>query len=155
MAIENKTRECPYCKEEIQADAIKCKHCGSILPATKPPHGGICPYCKEEIKEDAIKCKHCKTMLIAQEDCECNERTGISALINPNIQVVDTDSFYPDESFEQSETVQRRFPSTLPKCRWVRRICGSSLPGYPPIYCYDYICNYGGNDIVVISRFIA
>ena len=22
---------CPYCREEIKADAIKCKHCGSML----------------------------------------------------------------------------------------------------------------------------
>ena len=25
------TKECPYCSEEIQADAIKCKHCKSSL----------------------------------------------------------------------------------------------------------------------------
>ncbi len=32
------TRKCPYCREEIIADAIKCKHCGSTLstPPTPP-----------------------------------------------------------------------------------------------------------------------
>ncbi len=54
---------CPFCREEVKADAIKCKHCASALPQSTPVHDGICPFCKEEIHPEAVKCKHCRTML--------------------------------------------------------------------------------------------
>lgn len=71
MGVEATTRHCPYCKEEIRAGAIKCKHCGSAVIPEKAPHDGVCPYCKEEIHPQAMKCKHCKSMLTAEADCGC------------------------------------------------------------------------------------
>lgn len=30
--VERKTKQCPYCAEDVLEAAIKCKHCGSDLP---------------------------------------------------------------------------------------------------------------------------
>ena len=56
---ETATRECPYCKEDVKADAIRCKHCHAQIAPIGPTHQGVCPFCKEDIKVDAIRCKHC------------------------------------------------------------------------------------------------
>lgn len=61
---EPETRPCPYCKEEVNAAAVRCKHCLADFAPEKPDHGGVCPLCREEIKADAIRCKHCKATLV-------------------------------------------------------------------------------------------
>jgi hypothetical protein len=60
---ESETRECPFCKEEVKATALRCKHCLSDIAPTTPDHGGVCPFCKETINPDAIACPHCTANL--------------------------------------------------------------------------------------------
>ena len=64
---ESETRDCPFCKEEIKATALRCKHCLSDIPPTKPDHGGVCPLCREEINPEALRCPHCKADLAPTE----------------------------------------------------------------------------------------
>jgi hypothetical protein len=85
---EQRVRQCPFCKEEIKADAIKCKHCGSRVTPERPAHEGICPYCKEEIHPEAIKCKHCKSTLNIDEgaDCGCKQDQGMAYAPSQSMQ---------------------------------------------------------------------
>lgn len=81
---EDQTQQCPFCKEQINPKATKCKCCGSHLEPTRPEHGGQCPYCKESIHPDAIVCKHCKSTLQAAKDCGCSRQHGFT-LSAPNL----------------------------------------------------------------------
>jgi hypothetical protein len=77
QAEESDVRQCPFCKEEIKATALRCRYCQSAVRPTKPDHGGVCPFCKEEINPEAIKCRHCKSKLAPspQQPCcgDCGE----------------------------------------------------------------------------------
>jgi hypothetical protein len=92
------TRECPYCREDIKAEAIKCKHCGSSVTPERPAHEGICPFCKEQIHREAIKCKHCKTVLNAEtgSDCGCGESELVSGAPDPMTRASLRGGFQPE-----------------------------------------------------------
>ena len=99
---------CPYCKEDIKADAIKCKHCHSKLAENRPAHEGVCPFCKEAINPDAIKCKHCKSNFVASSSCEYSSEEGDIAKIQA--QMTSMNSMNPSAS----ALINRRLGVELP-----------------------------------------
>ncbi len=118
---------CPYCKEVIKPDAIKCKHCQSALASEQPDHGGTCPYGKEDIKADAIKCKHCHSDLRPQHQvCECQPK-GCSGRDIPGVVYFD-------------DSPQRPSPTGGWRCAPGKSYeCGSLLSGGTMICCDEWI----------------
>jgi hypothetical protein len=152
------TRECPFCKEEIKAEAIKCKHCGSRLAPEEPSHGGACPYCKEDVKPDAIKCKHCGSFIgpgssdaAASTGCsDCSEPASMMQPQFPSARVVSRSQFYPPWGGAYpppwggggGDIWGGGWGETLPSCGWEQVPCGSSPPGVPPPMCWIYCCRW-------------
>jgi hypothetical protein len=59
---------CPYCRESINAEAVICPRCRSLVLdfVPRPNHDGTCPFCKETIDPAASICSHCQTSLVTE-----------------------------------------------------------------------------------------
>ena len=77
------TGQCPFCKEDIKVDAVRCKHCHATIPEEKPAHRGVCPFCKENINAEAIRCKHCQADLSAAGSDAYSRKCACGGLARP------------------------------------------------------------------------
>lgn len=68
---ETTTRPCPSCRQDVRADATRCRHCYGDI-ADGAGHGGRCPLCREDIHPEATRCPHCKSSLVTPDDCGCD-----------------------------------------------------------------------------------
>ena len=77
-----RTKTCPYCAESIMYEAVKCRYCGSDMPASQEAQPTqtarrmkTCPYCAESIAYEELKCGYCDSEVSNEVDSSQHQVT--------------------------------------------------------------------------------
>lgn len=83
-------KNCKFCKEKINEDAVLCVYCGrqveELRPAKAGPNQKFCKFCGQKINEDAVLCVHCGRQV---EEFKSNSR---HAADQPVVTVINNNS---------------------------------------------------------------
>ncbi|MGZ7116773.1 MAG: double zinc ribbon domain-containing protein [Methanobacterium sp.] len=94
---ENSTKSCPYCKEEIPVQAVKCMHCGNWVEKENSEQSlsenklekemtKFCPYCNSEVHYKALKCKYCGEWIEKKRDLKEFTEPAKNAIITETVR---------------------------------------------------------------------